>query len=195
MSDNELPDGYSFVPSGSGWFAYTSDTDRIEKKYQLTSDEYHRMLSEQDNKCAICGRDAVSVGALHVDHDDDHPEKRVRGLLCGRCNRGLGLFDHEPPYLDAASRYLIERGCAYTRRIDQYAREERHPETIEAIHRLELRYLDGDVRIGAVAVKALTIGADQHFILDGIEWRISERHPLPPLSGISAEHLVCHEVE
>jgi len=65
---------------------------------------------------------------------------------------------------------------------------------IEAIHRLELRYRDGDVRIGAAAVDELAISDDDHFVLDGIEWRITERNPLPPSSGIGAEHLVCVEV-
>jgi hypothetical protein len=193
MSD-ELPEGYSFVPPESGWFGYTSDTDLIEKRYRLTPDAYHSMLSEQDDRCAICRRPPVSVGPFRVDHDHDHPEKRVRGLLCDECNLGLGKFKDDPYLLADASKYLFERGCAATRRIEDYIREDAHPETIDPTHRLELHYLGGAVRFGAAYARNIPIGDDGHFVMDGREWRVIKRSPLSPSSGPGAEQLVCEEV-
>jgi hypothetical protein len=61
------------------------------KKYGLTVDEYDAMLYAQQGKCAICGSFPSRVRALNVDHD--HETNEVRELLCGKCNKALGLLD------------------------------------------------------------------------------------------------------
>ncbi|SRR6266511_773002 len=195
MSDElELPEGFSEVPPASGWFGYTSDTSLIEKRYRLSPDEYHKMLAEQDDECAICGRHPVSVGPLYVDHDHDHPEKAVRGLLCEACNFGLGHFKDDPFLLADARTYLLERGCAATRRIEQFEREALHPEQKQGTTRLELHFLDGSLAVGAIAAKPRLGLNGQTFDKYGREWRVSERKPLPKGYGDGAELLVCYEV-
>jgi hypothetical protein len=52
----------------------------------VTDAEYARLLAAQGGGCAICGN-PPKTRRLHVDHD--HKTKRVRGLLCHRCNRAL----------------------------------------------------------------------------------------------------------
>lgn len=63
---------------------------RIRRLYGITGDDYARMLAEQDGKCFLCGKRSRRK-RLSVDHD--HETKRVRGLLCQRCNRALGVFE------------------------------------------------------------------------------------------------------
>lgn len=80
------------------------------KKFDLTWDEYQAMLELQDHRCAICGlheTDTHGQGvtrALAVDHC--HESGRVRQLLCGRCNKALGLMQDNPQRLRDAARYI-----------------------------------------------------------------------------------------
>ena len=72
----------------------------------ITEDQYLAMLEAQGGRCAIC-RDDVPwsrSGTWHVDHC--HDSGKVRGLLCTRCNRGLGYFRDDPRLLLEAIGYL-----------------------------------------------------------------------------------------
>lgn len=78
------------------------------------SEETYRQLEvEQAGTCAICGQPVGHISKhlrqckLTVDHN--HVTGAVRGLLCNRCNRGLGFFRDSPELLRSAARYL-ERG-------------------------------------------------------------------------------------
>ena len=70
--------------------------------YGLTPEDYTAMVEAQQSRCAICR--AMVSGNLHVDHD--HISGKVRGLLCGPCNRLLGLAKDEAETLRAAIEYL-----------------------------------------------------------------------------------------
>jgi len=79
------------------------------KRYGLTSVAYDEMLTAQNGLCAICRRsEAVIIeGAVHrlsVDHD--HETGQVRGLLCQKCNHGLGLFGDDLDLFRLAMDYL-----------------------------------------------------------------------------------------
>lgn len=68
----------------------------------MTFERYEELLLEQNHACQICKR--VPERTLHVDHC--HATQKVRGLLCGECNRGLGNFDDSEEFLLAAVAYL-----------------------------------------------------------------------------------------
>ena len=71
--------------------------------YGLLSGDYDEMLVAQGGVCAICRR-PPSDNPLDVDHD--HTTGEVRGLLCHRCNVGLGYFGDGLLGLESALRYL-----------------------------------------------------------------------------------------
>ena len=60
-------------------------------------------VSKEDigiTSCMICG----STHRLCIDHC--HTTNKVRGILCSRCNAGLGMFRDDPVKLKAAIKYL-----------------------------------------------------------------------------------------
>ena len=76
----------------------------LQRKYGITPEDYNYMLEQQQGGCAICFQGNPSGRRLAVDHNHDTGE--VRGLLCGRCNVGLGNFGDNVDNLEAAIDYL-----------------------------------------------------------------------------------------
>jgi hypothetical protein len=74
------------------------------RRYGLSVEAHDALLEVQGGRCAICKGFDVTGRRLSVDHD--HATGRVRGLLCGSCNRGLGLFKDSEQFLTAACSYL-----------------------------------------------------------------------------------------
>ena len=67
----------------------------LRAQYNLTLKQYRQMEFEQKGRCKICFR-LPKEGGLPLRVDHDHVTKRVRGLLCYRCNHrllGRGLED------------------------------------------------------------------------------------------------------
>jgi hypothetical protein len=87
---------------------------KLKRVYGITVDDYYKMLANQNGGCAICGskvasarrRKYVATEMFFVDHC--HSTGKVRGLLCGTCNRGLGYFKDSPELLSNAIAYLKE---------------------------------------------------------------------------------------
>jgi hypothetical protein len=88
---------------------------KIFETYGITAEQFTTMLEAQNGVCAICRKPPNPKGRvkrLEVDHDHRCcPGKKscgkcVRGLLCGACNRMVGIADDEPERLQAAIRYL-----------------------------------------------------------------------------------------
>ncbi len=71
------------------------------------------MLAAQNGTCAICANHSVENNGPVTDGkrslclDHDHLTGKVRGFLCGRCNKALGLFNDSPVRLSEAERYLL----------------------------------------------------------------------------------------
>lgn len=66
----------------------------LRLRYNLTPAEKEVMWLAQGKRCAICRRRIALHGrcelCAYVDHN--HRDKVVRGLLCNKCNRGMGLL-------------------------------------------------------------------------------------------------------
>ena len=81
-----------------------SNRKRTLKEYNLTESDYEKLLVIQNGVCAICRKSDPTGQRLAVDHC--HATNKIRGLLCCKCNRGIGFFDDEPMRIRAAADYL-----------------------------------------------------------------------------------------
>lgn len=91
---------------------------RIYRQYGLTPEEYNEFFDSQNGLCAICHRpydekkrpahlrdfQPKANRKLSVDHC--HETGKVRGLLCQRCNTGLGFFSDNLELMRSAVQYL-----------------------------------------------------------------------------------------
>lgn len=81
---------------------------RLKVKYGLTEEDVASMRLAQSGRCLICsiefGKTSWGYDAANIDHN--HRTGMVRGLLCTKCNRGLGLFCDDPRLLAKAAKYL-----------------------------------------------------------------------------------------
>lgn len=93
-------------------YNYNKNNPEIRKsallKYEfgITLSDFNDMLSAQDGGCAICGQTQTRPGTKYLAVDHCHTTGKIRGLLCDRCNRGLGFFKDSPELLVAAAEYL-----------------------------------------------------------------------------------------
>ena len=96
--------------AGRNRAANKSEEDKREKHlqyyYDIGNAEYNYMYTTQKGRCKICGDNKPGDGGkyFHVDHC--HTTLRVRGLLCVKCNKGLGCFSDREDLLLEAIEYL-----------------------------------------------------------------------------------------
>lgn len=78
----------------------------IQHKYGITEDDFHTMLKEQENSCALCEKPFTTLkqNDCHIDHC--HETGVVRGLLCMGCNVGLGMLGDNEAGLMKALDYI-----------------------------------------------------------------------------------------
>lgn len=72
--------------------------------YGINEDDFARLIRECEGRCEICDVELQDSVGIAVDHD--HATGVVRGILCGPCNRGIGILGDDPVRLDAAAAYL-----------------------------------------------------------------------------------------
>jgi hypothetical protein len=75
----------------------------LRKQFGISLEDYNELLQLQAGCCAICKEPAKQT--LAVDHN--HETGKIRGLLCYRCNYGLGWFSEDPCRIGLAATYLI----------------------------------------------------------------------------------------
>lgn len=84
---------------------------RLRKLYGIDRETYDKLYRNQGGECWICRKACEAINTsrsnanvLVVDHC--HITGKVRGLLCGSCNRGLGFLRDDIDILYSAIRYL-----------------------------------------------------------------------------------------
>lgn len=70
--------------------------------YNISSEEYAKLVHNQNNKCAICGLKPEP----HLAIDHCHDTNKIRGLLCRKCNSAIGLFNDDVRIIENALLYL-----------------------------------------------------------------------------------------
>lgn len=87
--------------------------ERLRGQYGMTLDDYNALLDKQGGRCAICETTEAAPGRDTFAVDHDHKccpasktscGKCIRGLLCDRCNRNLGVFEG---WVEPLSREII----------------------------------------------------------------------------------------
>lgn len=85
----------------------------LKSKYGMTEADFSHMFENQEGLCAVCSRlmcmckTRRCLSRAEVDHDHARTGREaVRGLLCGGCNRALGLLRDRPDLARRAARYL-----------------------------------------------------------------------------------------
>jgi RNA polymerase subunit RPABC4/transcription elongation factor Spt4 len=76
----------------------------ITRKYNLTKDDFDKLFESQGKRCPICWTSEFTQWTLNVDHC--HVSGKVRGILCNKCNLGLGAFDENPDTMSRAIDYV-----------------------------------------------------------------------------------------
>lgn len=92
---------------------------RLTTRYGLTVDEYFALYHRQAGLCALCHRQLPALPP--VDHS--HRTGAVRGLLCVRCNTGLGYLEDQTYFVLAREYLLRTEGTDLFERAGQSARD------------------------------------------------------------------------
>lgn len=82
------------------------------KFYNLTWENYVKILEQQEYLCDICGKQLVVPGQGEYNGNDtavvdhNHETGVVRGILCRKCNKALGGFGDDISIIKKAFNYL-----------------------------------------------------------------------------------------
>lgn len=83
----------------------------LKRQYGVDQDDWEVLYKQQNGVCAICSCPETHINnktkqlqPLCVDHD--HVTGKVRGLLCHRCNRAIGLLGDQLSHIKNVLRYL-----------------------------------------------------------------------------------------
>lgn len=84
-------------------------SNHIKRVFDMSIEDYNQLLAQQNYVCAICLKIETriingEISSLVIDHS--HIDNRIRGLLCQKCNSGLGMINDNIELLKRAILYL-----------------------------------------------------------------------------------------
>jgi hypothetical protein len=87
---------------------------KLKRLYGITVEQYDALLEKQNGACAICGskssysRNYKSISSSRTKFSVDHCHStgKVRGLLCTKCNRALGMLNDSIEVVLRMAKYL-----------------------------------------------------------------------------------------
>ena len=86
---------------------FKSYLQEAARKYGIAPGWFEQQMKLQDDACATCRKPfnwSDKQTKPHIDHC--HESKKVRGILCNRCNTVLGLIEDRSTLLLSLSEYL-----------------------------------------------------------------------------------------
>ena len=86
-------------------FALNQRRQYYKQAHGLTLEQVADLLASQGGVCKICHTTTPGKAGWRVDHD--HVTLEIRGVLCNKCNTGLGFFKDDAELLRAALKYLL----------------------------------------------------------------------------------------
>lgn len=113
---------------------------RLRRLFNLTPAEYDRIVWTQLGVCGICGNPPRAV-PLAVDHD--HDTGLIRGAICWRCNRLLGVAKDDPKLLVDAAEYLRLPPATIALGAERYGRKGRTTNKAATARRLNRQSATG----------------------------------------------------
>ena len=102
----KLPSGVSTIHSYCKPCVIRKNRENEWKRlYDLEPEQYDKLYSQQKGRCAICEIHQSELDyTLCVDHC--HDTGNVRGLLCKKCNQGIGMLQDNFVVVMRAASYL-----------------------------------------------------------------------------------------
>lgn len=79
------------------------------RQYGLTPEQFDQAMERAGHKCEICGHSDMSDKKQFPLVDHCHSTGEFRGILCGWCNKAIGLMRDNPEVAANAAAYLQER--------------------------------------------------------------------------------------
>ena len=82
----------------------------VKSKYGLTPEEYYGLKAAANSICQICGTPEGDTKSTRLVIDHCHETGKVRGMICDKCNRALGLVGDSIQTLQNLIAYLHKNG-------------------------------------------------------------------------------------
>lgn len=93
------------------WYDTRLRAEHLQRTYSMTVEEWDALHEKQRGLCAACGKPEIKfnnkskkIQRLCVDHC--HKTGKIRGLLCNRCNRIIGLAEEDLNILELIYKYV-----------------------------------------------------------------------------------------
>ena len=77
------------------------------ESYGISTEEYEQMVADRKGLCDCCNEKVIAkppLDKLVVDHC--HNTGKIRGLLCNKCNVGIGILGDTVENINRAISYL-----------------------------------------------------------------------------------------
>jgi hypothetical protein len=94
-----------------GRYARQQRENNLKRHYGITIDEYEAIFAAQGHRCALCLGTEIKSQGNHMPVDHCHETGKVRGILCGTCNRAIGFAQEDPDLLDRMAAYVREHSA------------------------------------------------------------------------------------